>query len=353
MRILIIGGTAFIGPHVARELLEAGHAVTVFHRGHSEASLPGTITHIHGEQAKLGDHQDQLRQLAPAVVLHMVPACAQDAWTLMSTLRGIAERVVAISSLDVYQAYNRLLRIESGPPDPQPLTEEAPLRQLLYPFRSCEECNPHDTEALRWGDDYDKILVEKLVLSEPDLPGTILRLPEVYGPYDRQQRLLPYLKRMDDGRRAILLSEQQAGWRWSRAYVENIAHAIALAVTDARASQRIYNLAEPQAHSEAEWVRLIGAVAHWQGQVAVLPNDRLPPHLRLDYAWQHQLVADSSRIRNELGFSEIIPQDEGLRRSISWQRANPLVDPDPGRFDYAAEDKALEEARVLSQDIPG
>jgi nucleoside-diphosphate-sugar epimerase len=39
------------------------------------------------------------------------------------------------------------------------------------------------------------------------LPGTVLRLPTVYGPGDYQHRLFEYLKRMDDGRPAILLGE--------------------------------------------------------------------------------------------------------------------------------------------------
>ena len=43
------------------------------------------------------------------------------------------------------------------------------------------------------------------MLSDPELPGTVLRLPAVYGPEDRQHRTFEYLKRMDDGRRAILV----------------------------------------------------------------------------------------------------------------------------------------------------
>jgi nucleoside-diphosphate-sugar epimerase len=341
MRILIIGGTAFIGPFVARELQEAGHAVTVFHRGQTEANLPPQISHIYGDQGQLGKFSAELRELSPAVVLHMVPASAQDAWTLMCSLRGIARRVVVISSMDVYRAYNRLLRIENGPPDPTPLAEEAPLREILYPFRGCEESKPDDPEALRWGDDYDKILVEKIVLAEPGLPGTILRLPEVYGPFDRQHRLFPYLKRMDDERPAILLGEERARWRWPRAYVENVAHAITLAVTDERAARRIYNLAEPQALAESAWVERIGQATHWDGKVVVLPNDQLPTHLQENYAWKHELVVDSARIRRELGYSEPFPQEEALRRTIAWQRANPPESFDPQQFDYEAEDKAL------------
>lgn len=33
MKVFIIGGTHFIGPHVIHYLFEAGHEVMVFHRG--------------------------------------------------------------------------------------------------------------------------------------------------------------------------------------------------------------------------------------------------------------------------------------------------------------------------------
>ena len=341
MRILIIGGTAFSGPHVARLLQEAGHSVTVFHRGLTEASLPSQVSHIHADQAQLANFKPELTELSPEVVLHMVPACAQDAWTLLHSLRGIAQRAVVISSLDVYRAYNRLLRIEPGPPDPIPLAEDAPLREVLYPFRGCEDSDPADPEARRWGDDYDKILVEKIALSEPDLPATVLRLPEVYGPYDRQMRLFPYLKRMDDARPAILLSQERAKWRWPRSYVENVAYAIFLAVTNEAAAGRVYNLAEPECLAEAVWVERIGQVAHWSGKVASIPADQLPSHLREDYAWEHELVIDSTRIRHELGYAEQVSQEEGLRRTIAWQRSNPPDQFDAQLFDYPAEDSAL------------
>jgi nucleoside-diphosphate-sugar epimerase len=38
MRILIIGGTRFSGPHVVRRLIDMGHQIALFHRGKTEAS---------------------------------------------------------------------------------------------------------------------------------------------------------------------------------------------------------------------------------------------------------------------------------------------------------------------------
>ena len=106
MRILVIGGTAFIGSYVVRRLSEMGHAVTVFHRGQTETDLPPDVRHMHSDRQHLVDAIPAFRQLAPEVVLDMAPMTEQDARMTMRTFGGIARRVVAISSMDVYRAYD-------------------------------------------------------------------------------------------------------------------------------------------------------------------------------------------------------------------------------------------------------
>src|SRR5438105_7977564 len=51
MHVLVIGGTRFIGPHVVRALADAGHDVTVFHRG--ESPCDARVRHIHGDRSHL------------------------------------------------------------------------------------------------------------------------------------------------------------------------------------------------------------------------------------------------------------------------------------------------------------
>jgi nucleoside-diphosphate-sugar epimerase len=53
MRVLILGGTRFIGPPVVRCLVEQGHSVTVFHRGLSTAQLPLGVQSILGDRNNL------------------------------------------------------------------------------------------------------------------------------------------------------------------------------------------------------------------------------------------------------------------------------------------------------------
>ena len=326
MKVLIVGGTNFIGPYVVRRLVEYGHEVVLFHRGRTRADLPNGVEHITGGRRNLASFAGDFKHFSPDVVLDMIPMNEHDAKTLVEVFRDVAKRVVAISSEDVYRAYDIVRRRHPGPPDPTPLTEDSPLRERLYPY---------GREGV---EEYEKILVEKLVMDEPELPGTILRLPAVYGPGDYQHRLFPYLKRMDDGRPAIPLEEGVASWRWTHGYVEDVAEAIVLAVTDERATGRIYNGGEPEPLPWSEWVRQIGHAAGWNGGILGVPKGSLPNNLMAGLNPDQDWIVDTSRIRQELGYRESVSREEALQRTVAWERLNPPADIEAGRFDYTAED---------------
>jgi nucleoside-diphosphate-sugar epimerase len=337
MRVLIIGGTGFIGPHIIGVLHRSGHHVTIYHRGRHETELPEAVRHIHSPQAGIPvlRFPDALIDPRPDLVLHMFPVGEADARAVVSRFSGVARRLVVISSGDVYRAYGRLLGSEPGPPEPVPLTETAALRSSLYPYRGVAS-GPED-----WTFHYEKIRVERVVLEQHSLPATVLRLPAVYGPGDPYHRLRPYIKRMEDRRPAILLESAQLAWRWTHGYVENVAQAIALTVVNQRSAGEVYNVGEPETPTYGQRVREIGSVMNWTGSVVALGWDRLPPHLRPPYQPQQDLVLDTTKLRNELGYAETVPPDEALRRTVTWERANPSPAGDPGAEEYATEDAAL------------
>ena len=334
MRIVIIGGTGFIGPWVVRHLVGDGHVVAVFHRGHTAADLPLAVAQIKGDRQQLSAFAAEFTRFAPDVVLDMFPYTEQDAMLVMRTFRGVCGRVVAVSSMDVYSAYGRFCRLDDGPPELQPFAESAPLRSVLYPYRASAQ-QPSDLAY-----NYEKILVEQAVMSVAKLPGTVLRLSQVYGPGDPQHRFFEFLKRMNDNRPVILLEEGRAQWRWTRGYVENIAAAIALAATDDRAAGHIYNVGEREAFPELEWLERIGRMASWTGSIKLISKPALPEHLAAPYDWRHHLAADTNRIRRELDYEERISADEALRRTVAWECAHAPPQVDLARFDYAAEDAA-------------
>ena len=337
MKVIVIGGTGFISPHVVRQLIKMGHQVTVFNRGQTTAELPPEVNYLKGDRHQLSDYKLQFQKLAPQVVLDMIPYTAKDARDVVDTFQGIARRVVAISSADVYRARDILWQRETGIIDPTPLTEDSPLRSQLYPYRDLAD-DP-------FAHDYDKIPVEQILMSAKDLSATIVRLPMVYGVGDNWHRLYPYLKPMDDNRPAIVLEEKIARWQGCYGYVENVAYAIALAVNNQKAAGRIYNVSESPM-SELDLVKAIAKIIGWQGKVEVLPKTQMPATwnflTNLDQHW----VTDSTRIRAELGYTEIVALDEALRQTIAWEREHPPVSTPPKGhsklLNYSDEDAILE-----------
>ena len=273
MRVVVIGGTRFVGPCVVRDLRRAGHIVTVFHRG----AKCQNGSHVHDDVLNLGRHR-----LRADVVINLWAMTPQHARALMDA--KIARRHVIISSCDVYRQYDYVRRAASGPPDPTPLTETSPLRATRFPY----------------GDifpGYEKILVEQAV------PGaTILRLTAVYGPHDEQHRLRPWL------RDPVLLAPGQSNWRWTRVYTENAAHAIVCAATDDRAAGRTYNVGEPDSPTEAEWVRMLGHEPRED------PAANVPP-----FDWRYDLTIDSSAIRHDLGYTERVSRPDALAATAAWE----------------------------------
>jgi nucleoside-diphosphate-sugar epimerase len=339
MRILVIGGTGFLGPHVGRILTRMGHQVAVLHRGVTRAEVQ--VEEIIGDREDLG----RLRPEAD-VVVDLILSSGRQARALMDAFRGRARRIVAASSMDVYRACGILHGSEDGPLQPVPLTEESELRTRLQTYP------PAQIEKLRgifgWLDDeYDKIPVERAVLADPGLPGTVVRLPMIYGPGDRLHRFYPVLKRIDDGRRAILFEEDWSRWRSPRGYVENAAAALALGAVSDLAAGRVYHFAETPSYSEIEWAKKIVQAAGGDIALLTVAKERMPAHLMQPGNSAQHWEADSTRIRNELGYSEPVAVDEAVRRTVAWERENAPGSLPMCPIDYDAEDAAISSPEAI------
>lgn len=339
MKILLVGGTGFIGSFVVQQLVDLEHQVTVFHRGNSNTQLLKGVQRVVGDANRLDEHLEELRRLRPDIVVQFILCSGKQAQLMMRSFLGITKRVIVLSSMDVYRACGVLHGTESGVLQSIPLTEESELR--TQPAYSPERMEMGKKIFSWMTDDYDKIPVERTVMSDPALPGTVLRLPMVYGPGDLLHRFLPVIKRIRDGRQKILFAEEYANWRGPKGFVGNVAQAIALAATSERASGRIYNIAEEDALTELEWARAVARELNWDGEFVVLPRKQTPAHLLNPGNYAQHWVASSRRIRQELGYRERITRADALRRTIEWELDHPLPEIPEAQFNYAAEDAAL------------
>jgi 2'-hydroxyisoflavone reductase len=102
LRLLILGGTGFIGPHLVRLAVSRGHEVTIFTRGRRNPDLPAGITRL------TGDRNGQLQALSGKTWDAVVDDSATNPdWVRQSTelLRSQVSRYLFTSSTGVYYPY--------------------------------------------------------------------------------------------------------------------------------------------------------------------------------------------------------------------------------------------------------
>lgn len=176
MRILMIGGTRFIGRHVVEQALARGHDVTLFHRGRTGAELFPDVEH------RLGDRNADLSALADGEWDATVDTCAYvpaQVHELADALGGRGGHHLLVSSVSAY-----------AHPDGPGLTEDSPLAELDDP--TVEDVTNETYGGL-------KVLCERAA-TERHGPATLLVRPTyVVGPDDYTWRFPWWVARIARG----------------------------------------------------------------------------------------------------------------------------------------------------------
>ena len=176
MRLLVLGGTMFLGRAVAEHALAGGHAVTLFHRGHTNAGLFPAAEH------RLGDRDGGLAALDGATWDAVVDTSGYVPRLVRDSARRLASRTGTYLFVSSISAYDGL-----------PLTgadEDHPLRALDDPA----------VEEVR-GDTYGglKVACERAARSALGDRAGVIRPGLIVGPHDSTDRFSYWPRRMARG----------------------------------------------------------------------------------------------------------------------------------------------------------
>ena len=312
MRIAILGGTRFIGRALVEQLAAEGHSLLVVHRGEHEPSGVVDVEHAHVDRHDGSALAAALKPFDPEALVDVSGMNAAAADAALGAV-GSSVKLVAISSGDVYRAYDGLHSERTT--DALPLTEESPLRVRRF---------------------VDGPQYENLEMEEKYLPrgATVLRLGAVYGEHDYQRRFEFILRRVRAGRRRIPIGSGQ--FLFSRVYVGDVAAAVSAALGGDFAGA--FNVVEPSTAPYRLFAEQILAAADASDvELVKVRDDLLPEDLSLTGALSQDLLMDSSRARAVLGWSPVDPA-ETLRASVRWHLENPPAD---ASDDFSADDAVL------------
>jgi len=223
MKVLVMGGTRFVGVLAVRQLLDAGHEVTVFHRGSREPDWIGEVRSILGDR----NNADDLARLAATdrfdTVLDLSAYTGEQTASLLAALPNV-HRWVHCSTVNVVR------------PDP------------LIPWPEDIEYGPHPL----WGSyAVDKIACERAIsTARAESHSVVVRLPLVLGPLNFIAREEFVLNRILDGAQIFLPGDGQAVHQYI--YRDHAAEALARAVELPGSGFDVYNVASKRCNTSLQ-----------------------------------------------------------------------------------------------------
>lgn len=190
MRILILGGTVFLGRHLTETLLSRGHDVTLFNRGQQNSRL------FPAAEKLRGNRDGNLSALAFRnwdVVIDTCGFFPRQVEASTRQLRSYSTRYVYISSVNQYADFCIPNVNEAHPSDTTPLSPDSPLTAVTYgPLKAA---------------------CEAVVRQVYDDDALILRPGCMIGPYDQAHRFTYWVQRTAAGGPMLVPGRPEQAWQ--------------------------------------------------------------------------------------------------------------------------------------------
>lgn len=317
MHVLIIGGTGLTGKNIVKMLIDRGYHLTIFHRGNHPLELSDEdllkVNEIYGDRTKPED-LEQLRGLNVDFLVDMVMRTEAEAQNIVNLFKGKLRHAIHISSADVYRVFDVILGkdkfIQSIP-----VKEDAELRHNLYPFNT----------------DYDKITAERVILqanTEGVYPATILRFPAIYGPGQDTGLFREWfiVKRIIDGEFQVPLPDGARTY-FHHGFTENLAHAVVLTIEKYQQADKVYNVADEQVFTTRQLFELAEEIFDVEFTYHSIPFEEYTQVIENNpYGINSNLLLDIKKIKEDLGYKDLVNSREAMERTFHWLKENPRPD---------------------------
>jgi len=307
MDVCIIGGTGLISTGIARQAVDAGHDVTAFHRGETDADLPDAVSHVHGDRNDAADLERVAEAVDPDVVVDMVCFDPEQAESAVAAFDGV-DQYVFCSTVDVYHR----------PLDANPATEDAAREPPVSDYgENKAECE--DIFMAAHGDAFQTTVIRPW--STYGEGGPVIHTMG-WGTY--------YLDRIRRGEPVIVHGD--GATLWGPCHRDDVAGAFVGALGNEDAYGEAYHVTTEEVISWNQYHEYVAdamdapdpeLVAIPTDQLVAVAPDRTDP--LLDH-FQFSTVFDNSKAKRDLGFEYTVSFREGVERTIDWLEEHDVID---------------------------
>lgn len=326
MKVLILGGTRFLGRAIVEAGLKHGHEMTLFNRG-NQANVFPDIEQIHG------DREGDLSELAGRQWDAVIDTSGLLPWTVEHSAKVLKDsgQYAFVSSCSVYKDHSIINLNEENEVLSLSSTEVENIRQTLS-FPEYMEYYGHF-----------KALSERAV--EKEMPGRNLsiRAGQIVGPYDYTDRLPYWIKRIAEGgnvlapgrpERPVQIIATQDMAEWLIRLVEKNTTGIFNAVgpNETLTMERLLNEINTVTKSDAEFtwvneeflkeqeVRPWGEMPLWIPEQFPLQGQEKP--------WKGFLMVDNTKaIEHGLTFRSL---SDIIKETFEWEQSRGSYEPKAG-----------------------
>jgi len=330
MKVLVLGGSRFIGLHLVRLLNEGGHQVAVLNRGQTQADIPDNVVRLIADRTDTEQVKAALKDGSFDAVFDISAYTMATLKPVVEALEGRVGHFVFCSTTAVY-----------GPNDTIPIEEDFPIHR-----------SPDARQYARDKIECEDFLVEEF--NQRGFPMTILRPPYVYGPDNYlKAREFSYFARLKQGRKIIIPGDGLTPFH--SVHVDDLADAFALVpgksqslseesdsdLSPSKVSEgQAYTICSPDAITANGYVRTIAEI---MGVSAEIVNMEPRDYNALDqelypFEWAVSRIYSTDRARRDLNWSPNFHMRDGLEMTYRWWLDQGL---DKEAWDFSNEDEAL------------
>lgn len=306
-KVLVTGGSGFIGSHLVNRLLKEGADVTVMSRYNSveeNIRLKDVWNQINVVEADLRDI-DSLRQLndiKPEIIFHLAAYNHVGAsFVHVSEVFDVNAKGTA-NLLEAYGDYELFIYTS---------TSEIYGLQEGFPFKESFDPKPISPYAISKyaGELYCRM---KQHISKNSI--AVLRPFNVFGPYQSTKAIIPELIISCLKGKTIKTTEGKQTREFN--FVDNIIDGFILAAKNKKAIGHVINVGSGKDISIRDLVKKIAEMTNSKSKLDIGALPYRPTEI-----WK--MATDNTRAKEILGWEPKVSFEEGLKRTIEWFRSHP------------------------------